>query len=149
MHTKQLLKSKLNLYCTHFPFLSRDWTTLDPHSFKFHASPLNPAYQKRLLSGFPPCALRWVFKTQIKAVASVAGKKTLVPWLCPSVCIYGPGTQDLGSASLEHPIPAPFCGPENETVALYDMKNAVGQKQSARHVAEGIHACDIHSNDSG
>lgn len=89
MHTKQLLKSKLNLYCIHFPFLSRDWTSLDPHSFKFHASPLNPAYQKRLLSGFPPCALRWGFETEIKAAASVAGKKTPDPWLCPSVCVFG------------------------------------------------------------
>lgn len=122
---------------------------MDPRSFKFHASPLNPAYQERLLSGFPPCALRWGFETQIKAAASAAGKKIPDPWLCPSVCIYGPGTQDLGSASLEHSIPAPFCGSESEIVALYDMKNAVGQRQSARHTAEGIHTCDIHSNDSG
>lgn len=65
-------------------------------------------------------------------------------------CVFlGPGTQDLGSASLGHPIPTPCCGLESEIVVLYDMKNAVGKRQSARHVAEGIHTGDIHSSGSG
>lgn len=87
MHTKQLLKSKLNLYCIHFPFQSQDWTSLEPHSSKFHALPLNPAYQKCLLSGFPPCALRWGFKTQIKAAAYMAERSLSHVLVCLHMCL--------------------------------------------------------------
>lgn len=52
MRTKQLLKSKWNLYWICFLFLSWDSASLAPHSSKFHASPLNPAYRKCSLSSY-------------------------------------------------------------------------------------------------
>lgn len=69
--------------------MSRDWASLAPHSSKFHASPLNPAYRKRSLSFFfLPVASQRVFETQIKATAYMAGKKTTVLCPCPPAHVF-------------------------------------------------------------
>lgn len=149
MHTKQLLKSKLNLYCIHFPFQSQDWTSLEPHSSKFHALPLNPAYQKCLLSGFPPCALRWGFKTQIKAAAYMAERSLSHVLVCLHMCL-GMVPRIWGPRSLRTLPPtlnccsSPRTGERNILVSCA-LNNAIRQRRSASHIMLGIYAstCEI------
>lgn len=136
MRTKQLLKSKWNLYWIHFLFLSRDSASLAPHSSKFHASPLNPAYRKCSLSFyiFLPVASRWVFKTQIKGTACLKEKKMNCPaslspcmcswaWFIPHIIFILSG-REVGKCLLAHwvlagtPVP-PLCTTEKTKPGMF------------------------------
>lgn len=144
MHTKQLLKSKWNLYCIHFLFLSRDWASLAPHSSKFHASPLNPAYWKCLLSFFPPSCLTVGFWNSNQSNSLHGRKENYCPaFLSPLHAFLGTmlcDGQDLGISLSGDPTcrnPTLFHGPRGEILVLGILKNAIGQIQSASHTIAG------------